>query len=187
MMFIPEERRFFVAEGVFIQRVYGRIVRERQMTLREQCVEFFCCACGAHSEALCNVSERAHSDGYGIPVGNAGVVVVLFDSVTERMTEVKKHSFALFALVVFDHLSLDGNAAGDNILKIIADVLFDENVEKLPGFYHAILHDLRHTIGEKFRRQAVERVNVAQDELRLIESADKILAACDVDGGLASD
>ena len=120
-------------------------------------------------------------------MGNAGVVVVLFDSVTERMTEVKKHSFALFALVVFDHLSLDGNAAGDDILKIIADVLFDENVEKLPGFYHAVLHDLRHTIGEKFRRQAVERVNVAQDELRLIESADKILAACDVDGGLASD
>ena len=36
-------KALFVAEGVFIQRVYGRIVRERQMTLREQCVELFRC------------------------------------------------------------------------------------------------------------------------------------------------
>ncbi len=145
-----------------------------------------------HPEVCAELHLNGHTDGNAFTVQQC-VTTGGFHGVADGVTEVQHGAATLLAFIVHHDGRLDRNAAGYQCTDRFAVVPDDFTVlVRQPGQifgigYRAVLDGFRYAGGELFRRQCLERGDVYQNELRLMERANQVLAGARIYTSLATD
>ncbi len=114
------------------------------------------------------------------------------ERVAEGMAEIEQRPLADFALVAADDRGLHAAAHRDGVLARAAACEQLPPIRLQPGEEasipdQAVFDDFGIARAELAWRQRVEQRGVGQDQHRLMEGADEVLAVIGIDGGLAAD
>ena len=137
---------------------------------------------------------EAHPDRHRLAMDEPGGVVAghALERVREGVAEVEQRPLAVLALVADDDRGLRPAALGDGVVAL-RPAGEDPAPVRLAPFEEALVADepVFHHLGiagaHLAQRQRVERGGVGEDEARLMEGADEVLAVARIDAGLAAD
>ena len=138
------------------------------------------------------VDGGAHAPGDGLAVQKADVAGLGLERVAEGVTEIQDAAQIAFALVAGDHFGFHADGIADDAVDGVRSArarrgLGGQKVEE-PGFADDAGFDDLPEAGAVFALgQGVEHGGIDQYGDRLVEAADEILAAHQVDAGLAAD
>ena len=150
-------------------------------------------ASGDHAELRGKFRRQHHADGDALAMEQAvGKAGRRFQRMAEGVAEIEQRALAGLALVAGDDRGLGAAGGRDRMLargaagEDVGVVLLQPGEERLVA-EHAVFRHFGIAGAELARRQRIEHGGVGDDQDRLMEGAEQILALRRIDPGLAAD
>ena len=131
--------------------------------------------------ALREFGDDVHPDRDTLPVGVGGVVEDFFDRMAESVPEVEQHPLAVVKLILFDHPPFDVDAFIDDLVENLFKRPLGELVKQGARFDCAVFDCLGDPVVPDFGGQRRESIGIAEHQSGLVERADKVFSAFNVD------